>query len=348
MPTARDILAAIEREEPGIARAFSAWVAELVDPDVSVAALTRAVESGDANAIAVALGIDAASLAVLVDAVYRAFTAGGDYQVREIPPLRAPGRFSALRVRFDVRNLRAEAWLREHSARLIVEILQEQRAVIRTLLNEGTMLGRNPRATALELVGRVDVTGRRSGGVIGLTEQQAGYVVAARRELASGDPDQLRHYLTRQRRDRRFDAAVQRAIAAERPVPPAQRARMTARYSDRLLQYRGETIARTEALTAFNAARDEAMRQALEQTGRRPDAATKVWQSAADARVRETHRSMNGQRVDMAAPFRSPSGAHLMFPGDTSLGAGGSEVIGCRCIAQYKIDHLRRPRRGRG
>ena len=34
------------------------------------------------------------------------------------------------------------------------------------------------------------------------------------------------------------------------------------------------------------------------------------------------------------------AGSYRLHPGDTSLGAGRAEVIGCRCYAQVKIDHL--------
>jgi len=219
--------------------------------------------------------------------------------------------------------------------------------VIRLTLAAGAEFGRNPRAVALDLVGRIGATGRRTGGVVGLTDPQAGFVTAARRQLASGDPAQLRAYLARELRDRRFDGFVRRAIEAGKPVPASTVDRMTGRYADRLLLLRGETIARTEALTAFNEARDEAFRQAVETAGIEPDAVTKKWDSAADARVRENHAAMNGQRVKFTEPFRSPGGAQMMHPGDTSLGAGAAEIINCRCISTARINHLRAVYRGR-
>jgi hypothetical protein len=49
---------------------------------------------------------------------------------------------------------------------------------------------------------------------------------------------------------------------------------------------------------------------------------------------------MEGQAVGLDEPFISPTGAKMMHPGDTSLGAGGDEVIMCRCRARLKVDWL--------
>lgn len=335
-------------------RAFLAWAAETAQ-DSSVAAVARLVGSGDVDRIAASIGISAAALAGVVEAIRQAFIAGGEFALEELPRIRAVSapdapagsRAPVLRIRFDVRNPRAEEWLRANSADLVTRILTEQREAIRNTLTAGAQAGRNPRAVALDIVGRLDSTGRRRGGIIGLTEVQSGYVNRARAQLASGDPEQMRDYLTRVRRDARFDGMVRRAIQAGRPVPSDQIDRIVGRYADRLLLLRGETVARTEALAAFNEARDETFRQAVEQADIPAEAFTKVWRSAADGRVREQHAAMNGQRVQFREPFRSPSGAMMMHPGDTSLGAGPSEIINCRCISQARIDHLRAVRRGR-
>src|SRR5690606_17279953 len=71
-------------------------------------------------------------------------------------------------------------------------------------------------------------------GVVGPTTTQAEYVARARQELASGEPDQLRHYLTRPRRDRRFERVVTAAIRNGKPIPNDQIDRMAGRCGDRL------------------------------------------------------------------------------------------------------------------
>lgn len=85
-----------------------------------------------------------------------------------------------------------------------------------------------------------------------------------RAELVSGDPTLIANYFTRVRRDKRFDAAIQAAIDAGKPIPADTVAKITGRYADRLLELRGETVGRTETLTALNSASTEAMQQAID------------------------------------------------------------------------------------
>lgn len=58
--------------------------------------------------------------------------------------------------------------------------------------------------------------------------------------------------------------------------------------------------------------------------------AKKTWRSQEDARVRDTHRVLNGTTLPTAATFVSPSGAKLRFPGDPR--APLAEVANCRCF----------------
>src|SRR5690606_12500372 len=134
--------------------------------------------------------------------------------------------------RFSMRNPEAEAWLRDHSATLVTRIVDVQREAIRTALTEGLAQGQNPRQTALEVIGRVSrATNRREGGIIGLTPAQERYVSSARRELLSGDPGQLANYLTRSRRDKRFDRTIASAIREGKPLPRDMVDRIAGRYS---------------------------------------------------------------------------------------------------------------------
>lgn len=76
-------------------------------------------------------------------------------------------------------------------------------------------------------------------------------------------------------------------------------------------------------------------------------AATKVWRSQGDSRVRTgefDHLSADGQRVPADQPF-TVSGQSLMWPGDLSMGASLANVIGCRCSAEYSVDSVEELRR---
>lgn len=329
----KDILRQIELQEPAIVRAFLESVREIVG-DAKVAQIEALIASGQFAQIAVVLGVNAAAFSTMLEAVRTAYVRGGVYETGQV------SRGGTFRLRFDVRNARAEAWLRDHSSRLVTEIVEDQRQAIQLAAAEGTRTGRNPRQTALDIVGRISPqTGRRSGGIVGLTSQQAQYVANARAQLLSGDPEQMRAYLQRGRRDARFDGLVRRAIAASKPVAVADVDRIMARYADRLLLLRGETIARTEALSAFSAGREETYAQAIDQ-GIRAENVTKTWRTAADGRVRDAHAAMRGQKRAFGEPFRSPTGALLMHPGDSSLGAGGSDLANCRCVHVIRIDQI--------
>jgi hypothetical protein len=88
---------------------------------------------------------------------------------------------------------------------------------------------------------------------------------------------------------------------------------------------RATTIARTEAVGALNAGRDDAFKAVEQETGTDLE---KVWLATSDSRTRPTHRAADGQRVANGARF-SVGGFSLAFPGDPS--GPPQEVIQCRC-----------------
>jgi uncharacterized protein with gpF-like domain len=118
--------------------------------------------------------------------------------------------------------------------------------------------------------------------------------------------------------------------------------RVTARYADRALLHRANTIARTESLTALREGRRQGIEQAIEQGTMSADGVVREWSATMDDRTREDHREMDGQRVDgIDTPWDLPDGSQVMYPGDTSLGADAATTIQCRCIETYVIDWLR-------
>lgn len=213
---------------------------------------------------------------------------------------------------------------------------------MRETLVAGMEAGRNPRSTALDIVGRVNrETQRREGGILGLTSQQAQWVRNAQAELASGDPVQMSRYLQRGRRDKRFDSIVRRAIREGRPVSPEDVGRLTGRYSDRLLKLRGDTIARTEALTSTHAGQREGMQQLIDSGAVNPSQVRRIWKATGDGRTRDSHLALHGESVGWNEPFISPAtGAQMMHPGDTSRGASGEDTIQCRCWMETRVDYL--------
>jgi len=300
--------------------------------------IVERLEKGDVAGAIEAMHLDADAFAKLELAIAEAYNAGGAATVENLPWVTDP-EGNRVVFRFGVRNPEAEAWLRDHSSTLVTRIVDDQREAIRTALTEGLSVGQNPRQTALDVVGRVSrATNRREGGVIGLTTAQARYVARARQELLSGEPDQLRNYLTRGRRDKRFDRTVTASLRSGKPITAEIVNRIVGRYSDRLLELRGEMLARTETMTALGKSRDDAIRQQIAAGKIVVEDVTKVWRSAGDSRVRHTHRIFSGKIAPMDGFFQSPSGATLRYPGDPQ--APASETVGCRCWMEYKIDYF--------
>lgn len=209
----------------------------------------------------------------------------------------------------------------------------------RAVILKGIEDGRNPRSVALDLVGRINpATKAREGGFIGLTEAQRGYAENARDELRQLD----RAYLGRSLRDKRFDRSVKAAIAAGKPLSETQITRIVGRYNDRLLEFRGEAIARTESINALRAGRREGNLQILDTGKVGNDQIERTWDTTLDGRERKDHAAMNGEKVmGMFTPWVLPDESRLMFPGDTSLGAGADQVVNCRCFESIRIDFLK-------
>jgi len=309
-----------------VALAFMAAVRDITR-QVEVQKLILALDRRDLEAAMQALHIDRAAFQPLEAKLVEAFTAGGQGAVATMPAAVSIG------FRFDPGNQRAAAIIREMAGTLITRLTQGEIDQARAFLADGMARGAGPRSVALDLVGRISrATGQRTGGLIGLSGPYRDYVATARVELASTDPALLRNYLTRNQRDRRYDRAVARAIETGKPVPPETARTAVTRYSARLVRLRGEVIARTEGLPAIRAAKHEAYQQLVDDGRVDVMDIVRGWSTTEDGRQRDSHDAMNGQEVrGLDMPFTSPSGAQMMFPGDTSRGASAAETVACRC-----------------
>jgi hypothetical protein len=300
--------------------------------------LRAAIEREDFDATILLLGIGVAAFAPVESSLASSFAVGGTVTAAAIGRVPVPN-VGSVQFLFNVRDPAAERWLLEHSSNLITEIVTDQRDVIRNALSLGVFRGDNPRMTALELVGRINpATGKRTGGVIGLTSQQTEWISSARRELETLDSN----YLTRQLRDSRFDGAVKRAIASGETLSQADIDRAITQMQNRALKYRADVIARTESIDALRAGQHNAIIQAVELGEVDRQDVTQRWDSTGDARTREDHIAMDGQVVGVNEPFTFPDGSQALYPGDTSLGAPAAQTIQCRCMAVTTIDFIGR------
>lgn len=292
---------------------------------VNFSALVELIDAGRISDAVEMLRLPDAWASPISEAVRAAFVTGGQ-TVGELLTV-------ALRAKFGFgMNPRASAWASAMSSRLIQDVnqnLPEVQGYIAQAVDKGIPA----KSVALDIVGRIDrVTQRRTGGLLGLNAQQTRWAASARVELASLDSN----YFTRKLRDKRFDSTIARAIREGRPLKQADINRIAARYNDRLLKDRGNTIARTETLNALRAGQNEGFLQLVE--AGLADEVEVGWLATADGRTRDSHVALNGSKITLGQSFVSPAtGALIDYPGDTSHGAHGEDVIKCRCVALYRI-----------
>lgn len=322
---------------PEIQELFIQVMQDIADEAI-LADVVEAIERNDPEAAFKAIGFTPAALSPLLDAIERVYKDAGVITADGFPArIRTP--IGRVAFGFDMRNPTAEFELRTHSSEFITRITDETKANVRTTLERGLLAGNNPRTTALEIVGRVDpVTRKRTGGVIGLTANQESWVANTRRDL-----EQLsKGYFTRDLRDKRFDSIVLKAIESGKPLSKVDIDRLITSYKNRALKYRADAISRTETIQGLNRGEWRSYMQAIEEGTLHRNAMRKYWDSSGDSRVRHTHRVLDkkyekgGLAID--EPFISPSGAKLLFPGDTSLGAPADEIIHCRCRWRIVVD----------
>lgn len=222
-------------------------------------------------------------------------------------------------VDFDQVNARAVSIMQQERFRMIEEFTAAQRQATRAALVDGIQRGLNPIEQA-----------RNFRASIGLTAKQQVAVENYRKLLTQGSSEAL----SRDLRDRRFDATVRRAIRNGEPLTATQINRMVSRYNDRFIIFRSNTIARTEALRTVHQGTEEAYEQAFEQGALDRDQVERTWNAAGDDRVRDTHDDYDGE-VRAVGEKWGP----LRFPGDSQ--APPRETVQCRCALSTRIDILK-------
>ncbi|WP_127524587.1 head morphogenesis protein [Mesorhizobium sp. Z1-4] len=333
-PDSQLVAELLAKWEPELRSAFLDAVADIRD-SITLRVIVERLERGDVEGAIRAMNLEPEAFARLERVIAEAYYDGGQATVGNLPLVRDPDG-SRIVFRFAVRNPEAEAWLRQHSSGLVTRTTDDMRQAIRQHLTDGLAQGQNPRQTALQVVGRVDrASNRRTGGVIGLTAQQETFVSSARRELLSGDPEAMRHYLTRGRRDKRFDRAILKAIREERPLDSDTVVRIAGRYSDRLLQLRGESIGLSETMTAIARSRHDAIGQQIAAGKLEARDVVKVWKTTPQEHPRLHHRAMNGKSVPWGEQFELPNGVRMDYPHAPDAPAG--ETLFCKCTYETRI-----------
>lgn len=298
--------------EARIKRAFAAFISAVTDEGV----VRRVADLIAAGRVEDALEVADSYVAGFANIFGTEFQRIGDLTAVEFANA-MPGMASA--ISFDPTWPRAAELMRRNRLGFIAEFTAQQRAAVRQSLARTFITGQGPAAAE-----------RAFRSSVGLTEYQEGIVANYRRRLDEGSRRALDYEL----RDRRFDRTVNAAIRDDRPLTQAQIDRMVARYHARFVVLRGQTIARTEGLKVMNQARDEALRQMIQQTGINPDTVKRIWNATRDKRTRDSHEAMQGQERGLGMAFQSGAGVPLIYPGDPS--APASEIINCRCVLTFE------------
>lgn len=323
----------VEAWEPALRQAFLSAIAE-IRGRINVSIIAELLERGDIEGAIRSVGLNPLDFRGIDQGIHGAFNAGGTAYSTQVPAARLP-EGTAVNFRFDARNPQAEMWVRDRSANLITEIIDDQKAAIRNHLVAGMEAGTNPRAVAVGLAGRRNpATGQRQGGIIGLTSLQEQWQRNYQNELSSADPAKLQAALERGLRDKRFDGAIRKAIATGKPIPAQTVAKMVAAYRNKSLKYRADLIAKHEALTALAASQRETFRQAILKGNVAYADVRRFAITAGDERVRHAHRlipKMNEEGVGFDEPFKTIHGPRMETPFD----------VGCRCHIVYRIDYFR-------
>lgn len=315
----------LARLEKPVQRAFAIAVQNAKNR-AQINALVAAIETGRIDLILTAAGIRDGMWSMTTEAIRNAYAQGG----AAILAADLPKKFA---MEFDINNPRAQDWLRKNSSLLVTgNLVPEQTAAIQTLLQNGMIQGQNPRSTALDIVGRISPqTGKRTGGVIGLNEQQAKYAINMADDLTTFNP----RYFDRKLRDKRFDKTVRKSFKSGKPLPAATRNKIVGRYETRMLKHRGDTIGRTETLQAVNQSSDEALRQIIDEGLAPQNAVIRIWRHSFSKNERTGHVLMNAQERGIDELFTNPiTGAFLLHPGAGSA----AETINCRCYLEHKIN----------
>ncbi len=200
--------------------------------DLDLSTLEDALKTGRADLVADDVLDDPALMAAFKTAMQEAIVAAGTWAATS----RAGVLPATIRIHFDGYNPDAVAYIQRDGARLVQQVSDDVRGLVRAAAKRGLERGVNPVETA-----------RTIRDSLGLTAHQWTAVDNYRTALTTLD----RTALARELRDRRFDPSVLRAIEHRQHLTPEKVDRLVERYTERYLAYRAETVMRTESIRAL-------------------------------------------------------------------------------------------------
>ena len=298
--------------EPVLAEAFIKTVKN-IRSEATLQRLSRAIESNDANAVIDLIGPDVIAEALkdkdgLTDAMYQTYVAGGEMGREQLP------KGAALEANLKLDTPEATKYLRENLPMAIVEITEDQRAAIQSVLVAGNV----SKQTVAEIA-------RDLRDTIGLTDAQAQYVRNFREQLETGEGGDPSY--------RRLNAVSQNRASAEYAAEETTQSTvddLVDEYYQSMVNYRAEAIARTECHDALVQGQRDMWDSAAEDGLIDGNSARRFWSDTEDDRERDEHLAvpdMNPDGVGLDEPFDTPVGP-VMDPGTSGDPAFD---IQCRC-----------------
>jgi len=320
----RQIADLMKHLEPQIEKAFLDAIAAMRGA-IDTTALIEALKANDIERAVNLFRQNSGVFFELHEALRSGFIGGGALVGPTLPKMPRGG------FAFNGRHWRAEAWIKAVGGDLIQGIQDDSLAMVRSVITSAITEGKGAQVIARDLTGRM-VAGKRTGGFLGLTAQQADSIILGRSKLLSGDPTLMREYLDLKLRNKTYDAMINRAIANGGKLSVADADRIIEAHKVKALGFRGKTIARNEAFTAQAAGREEGYRQVLDRDD--VESVSCRWQHNLSEFPRPDHLAMDGTVIKVGETFNFPD-AQMKHPHDPAGGAKHS--IGCRCVAIYRV-----------
>lgn len=226
------------------------------------------------------------------------------------PEIAARG--GSLAMRFDIINPHTVQSVRQYGFNLIRQVTDDTRDGIRAIVSDAMQFGGHPEEQA-----------RQIRSLIGLTDKQANSVSNFRRLLEDRDVRALDRAL----RDKRFDGTLRSVLGDEGidNLSKEQIDHMVERYSSRMLDFRANTIARTETINAARLGTQQAWVQSTESGLLERSKVRQGWMVTPDDRLCE---------YCQAVPGMNPDGVPLGQTFATPLGPVDGPTLhpNCRCV----------------
>lgn len=216
---------------------------------------------------------------------------------------------------FDRFDANTQARLRQIVDSLIGDLTDSAKSTINSVVLDGVRAG----DSFTDIAENIRDT-------ISLTPNQAQAVASYRRALENLDPNALQRAL----RDSNFDGTVQDAIDSGEFLSDSTISDAVDAYLDNYLDYRANTISRTESLRASNAGLRESYLQADEQDVIPSEAVTRQW-------LLSTDESPPPCPICASVVENNPDGVALDEDFQSDDGTVGDPPLhpNCRCTVQY-------------